>query len=107
MRFHNINIRNILNEALNYGGIIVDVRSSEEFARGHIPMAINLPLEDIQCGNYSLPKTKVLLLYCENSGKSSMGAKLLAERGFNVINTIGGLKEYRGPLTKPSKGVSR
>ena len=48
MRFHNINIRNILSEALNYGGIIVDVRTSEEFAKSHIPMAINLPLEEIQ-----------------------------------------------------------
>ena len=38
MRFHNINIRNILSEALNYGGIIVDVRTSEEFAKSHIPM---------------------------------------------------------------------
>ncbi|MCM1287493.1 MAG: rhodanese-like domain-containing protein [Clostridium sp.] len=103
MRFHNINIRNILSEALNYGGIIVDVRSSSEFAKGHIPMAINLPLEDIQGKRYSLPKTKVLILYCENSGKSSLGAKLLAERGFSVINAIGGLKEYKGPLTKPSK----
>ena len=56
MRFHNINIRNILSEALNYGGIIVDVRTSEEFAKSHIPMAINLPLEEIQAGNISLPK---------------------------------------------------
>ncbi|MBO5388131.1 MAG: rhodanese-like domain-containing protein, partial [Lachnospiraceae bacterium] len=47
MRFHNINIRNILQEALNYGGIIVDVRSQEEFKKGHIPMAINIPIEDI------------------------------------------------------------
>ncbi len=100
MRFHNISIRNILSEALNYGGIIVDVRKNSEFAKGHIPMAINLPLEDIQSGSYSLPKTKVLILYCENSGKSSLAAKLLSERGFSVINTIGGLKEYKGPLTK-------
>lgn len=105
MRFHNISIRNILSEALNYGGIIVDVRSNEEFAKGHIPMAINLPLEDIQCGNFSLPKNKVLLLYCENGGKSSHAARLLSERGFTVINTVGGVKEYKGPLTKPSKGV--
>lgn len=104
MRFRNINIRNILSEALNYGGIIIDVRSSDKFAAGHIPMAINLPLEDIQNGNYSLPKTKVLILYCENSGSSTMAAKLLSEKGFKVINTIGGIREYRGPLTKPGRG---
>ena len=47
MRFHNINIRNILREALNYGGIIVDVRTSEEFAKSHIPMAINLLVSSV------------------------------------------------------------
>lgn len=100
MRFHNINIRNILNDALNYGGIIVDVRGKEEFEKSHIPMAINLPLSDIQQGNYSLPKGKMILLYCENGGASALAARILAEKGYRVVNTVGGLKEYKGALTK-------
>ena len=100
MRFHNINIRNILSEALNYGGIIVDVRTSEEFAKSHIPMAINLPLEEIQAGNISLPKGKVILVYCANGGGSTLAAKILTEKGYKVINTIGGISGYRGALTK-------
>lgn len=100
MRFHNINIRNILNEALNYGGIIVDVRCQEDFAKSHIPMAINLPLEDIQQGKFSLPKGKIILVYCENGGSSALAARILSEKGYRVINSIGGLKEYRGALTK-------
>ena len=103
MRFHNINIRNILNEALNYGGIIVDVRGNDEFAKSHIPMAINLPLEEIQQGRVSLPKGKVMLVYCENGGSSALAAKLLAEKGYKVINSVGGLREYRGALTKKEK----
>lgn len=103
MRFHNINIRNILSEALNYGGIIVDVRGSEEFAKSHIPMAINLPLEQIQAGNISLPRGKVILVYCTNGGSSALAANILAEKGYKVINTIGGLHSYKGALTK-SKG---
>lgn len=103
MRFHNINIRNILSEALNYGGIIVDVRSQEDFAISHIPMAINLPLEEIQQGSISLPKGKVILVYCENGGGSALAARILSEKGYKVINTIGGLREYRGALTKKGK----
>lgn len=41
MGFTSIPIRNIIHEAVARGGIIVDVRSREEFASGHIPMAIN------------------------------------------------------------------
>lgn len=100
MRFHNINIRNILNDALNYGGIIVDVRGKDDFAKSHIPMAINLPLEEIQQGNISLPKGKMILLYCENGGSSALAARLLSEKGYKVVNTVGGLKEYRGALTR-------
>ncbi|MDD6327418.1 MAG: rhodanese-like domain-containing protein [Eubacteriales bacterium] len=100
MRFQNINIRNILNDALNYGGIIVDVRDAEAFAKNHIPMAINLPLEEIKQGNITLPKGKIVLLYCENGGSSALAARILSERGYRVMNAVGGLKEYRGALTK-------
>ncbi len=100
MRFHNISIRNILQEALNYGGIIVDVRGRDEFMKGHIPMAINIPIEDIKAGNVSLPKSKVILVYCESGGRSAMAARELASRGYKVINTIGGIIEYKGALTK-------
>ena len=103
MRFHNINIRNVMYEALNYGGIIVDVRGQNEFATSHIPMAINLPLEDIQQGKITLPKGKVIIVYCENGGGSALAAKLLSEKGYKVINTIGGIKGYRGALTKKGK----
>lgn len=100
MKFQNTSIRNILNDALNYNGIIVDVRDRDDFAASHIPMAINLPLDDIQQEKVSLPKGKIIILYCENGGKSAMAARILAEKGYRVINTIGGLKEYKGALTK-------
>lgn len=100
MKFQNINIRNILSEAVSYGGIIVDVRSPKEFVTSHIPMAINLPLEEIEQGKYSLPKNKVLILYCENGGASTMAARILSEKGFRVVNAVGGINAYRGALTR-------
>lgn len=102
MRFRNINIRNIVNEAFNTSGIIVDVRDREEFATGHIPMAINLPLDEIQNGKITLPRNKVILVYCETGSRSMMAASILSSKGYRVINTVGGLKEYRGSLTKKS-----
>lgn len=100
MRFQNINIRNVLNVALNNGGIIVDVREQEDFAKSHIPMAINLPLGEIQKGNISLPRGKVIILYCDNGGSSTLAARILAEKGYKAINCVGGLKSYQGALTR-------
>lgn len=99
MRFPNIPIRDILKEAVHYGGLIVDVRSREEFLSGHIPMAINVPIDDIKNGTYSLPKGKHLLLYCQYGGASALASKLLSQAGYQVINTIGGLVQYKGALT--------
>ena len=103
MRFHNINIKNIMAEALKSGGIIVDVRDRDEFARGHIPMAVNIPLQELRQGNISLPKGKVIIVYCETGGRSTVAASILVEKGYRVINTTGGLKGYRGALTKSGK----
>ena len=63
-------------------------------------MAVNLPLEDIRQGNISLPRGKMLIVYCETGGRSTMASSILSGKGYRVINTVGGLKEYRGALTK-------
>ena len=75
MRFHNINIRNILSEALNYGGIIVDVRTSEEFAKSHIPMAINLPLEENTGRQYFSSERKSDIGLLRKRGRQHTGCK--------------------------------
>ena len=66
-------------------------------------MAVNLPLEDIKQGNISLPKGKMIIVYCETGGRSAVAARILADKGYKVINTVGGLREYRGALTKGGK----
>jgi rhodanese-related sulfurtransferase len=100
MRFHNIPIGEILSEAIRRGGIIVDVRESEEFSKGHIPMAVNVPIEEIKAGRCMLPKNRTLLIYCKYGGASSLAAKLLSQEGYTAINTVGGLVQYKGALTK-------
>lgn len=100
MQFENINIRKIMQLALTTGGIIVDVRKRDRFAAGHIPMAVNLSLEQIESGNVNLPKAKILILYCDTGGASARAAQILANRGYRVYNCIGGLKNYNGSITK-------
>ena len=48
MAFEHINIRQIVATALANDAIIVDVRTPDRFREGHIPMAVNLPLERIE-----------------------------------------------------------
>ena len=100
MTFENINIRNIVSTALSRNAIMIDIRAPERFLQGHIPLSINLPLEHIRAGQITLPKSRTLIVYCDTGGSSMQAARLLAEMGYEVINCIGGIRSYRGSLTK-------
>lgn len=100
MAFENINIRQIVGAALSKDAIIVDVRDADRFRSGHIPMAINLPAWRIEQGQVSLPKSRVLVVYCDTGATSIKAARILSDMGYEVINCVGGLKNYKASLTK-------
>lgn len=100
MAFENINIRQIVGTALSNDAIIVDVRAPGRFHSGHIPMAVNLPLERIEQGFVNFPVKRTLIVYCDTGGSSIQAARLLSDMGYHVINCIGGLKNYKASLTK-------
>ena len=54
---------------------------------------------------YELKKGATVIVYCETGGSSTMAARTLAEAGFKVYNAVGGLKRYRGSLTRNAKNV--
>lgn len=100
MAFDNINIRQIVGTALSNDAIIVDVRRPDRFRSGHIPMAVNLPLERIEQGIVNFPVKRTLIVYCDTGGSSIQAARILSDMGYRVINCIGGLKNYNASLTK-------
>lgn len=100
MAFEHMNIRQIVTAALSNDAIIIDVRKPESFQKGHIPMAINLPMERIEGKQVTLPKSKTLIVYCDTGGASVLAARVLDDLGYHVINCVGGLRNYNGSLTK-------
>ena len=51
---------------------VVDVREPEEFAAGHIPGAINLPLSAFDAAQLPVSKGKALILNCQGGKRSAM-----------------------------------
>ncbi len=75
----------------NANFIIIDVRTPEEFAKGHIDRAINLDFYnsfDQQMKN--LDKNKRYLIYCRSGNRSSQAMSLFKEQGFTEIHEISG-----------------
>jgi len=52
--------------------LVVDVREVDEFASGHIPGAINMPLSTFQASRLPDPQGKVLVLHCLGGKRSAM-----------------------------------
>ncbi len=76
---------------------IVDVRSKEEYDQNHIPEAINITLADLRERVGKLDKQAQIITVCgKGGGRSSAGAKLLKEFGFNAIWLCGGTNKWLG-----------
>jgi len=72
------------------GVAVVDVRTPEEFATGHVPGAVNIPHDQVAArhGEIGPPSTPVLL-YCRSGRRSGIAAGALAERGFTAVWDMG------------------
>ena len=77
---------------------VVDARSREAFARGHIPGAISLPHREMSReSTAALDRQALVVAYCDGIGcnASTKGALRMAELGFRVKELIGGLDWWK------------
>jgi NADPH-dependent 2,4-dienoyl-CoA reductase/sulfur reductase-like enzyme/rhodanese-related sulfurtransferase len=75
--------------------LVVDVRDAEEFAAGHIPGAINLPLPQLRSRLNELPRDREIWVNCVVGQRAYYALRLLRQRGFSVKNLSGGITTYK------------
>lgn len=83
-------------ELMDGDAIILDVRTSEEYATGHVPGAMLLPVDDILAGKTeSLPdKEALILVYCRSGNRSKTASNALVEAGYTQIKDFGGIIDW-------------
>ena len=71
---------------------ILDVRSQEEFAKGHLRDAKNIPLSDLgsRIGELDKQKTKAVVVVCQQGGRSDKAVKMLQKAGFDDVVSLDG-----------------
>ena len=88
----------MMEEASGY--MILDVRTPEEFAAGHIPDAINIPNEEI--GTAQIPELpdqdQLILVYCRSGNRSKQASEKLAALGYTNIVEFGGINSWPGEI---------
>ena len=91
---------------LSADGRIVDVRTSEEFAEGHLPGAVNFDWKSddfLSMVKAAFDSSKPLYLYCRTGVRSGEAAEALAKTGYEVVSLIGGIEGWKAdgkPVTK-------
>ena len=84
------------------GALIVDTRTAEEFAQGHIQEAILIPHYEItkKIGAHVSDKSSILILYCRSGTRSSVAKKALVAAGYTNVFNGGSLHRMYGKLGK-------
>ncbi len=80
-------------EMIDKGAQVIDVRTPEEFQQGHLPMAINIPLNTLPSAFEKIDKTRQAVLYCRSGHRAGQAEAYLKEQGYQKIHNGGGLKE--------------
>ena len=87
---------------------LIDVRTVEEFASGHVPGAVNIPIDvldpqDVIQAEAFGDKSKPVYVICESGGRSARAATMLASAGYAPVDVTGGTGAWRAkgyPLDK-------
>ena len=74
---------------------VLDVRDLEEFARGHVEGAANIPLNSLRERMGELPRDREILAYCAVGQRSYYASRALRLKGLPARNISGGITSYR------------
>jgi phage shock protein E len=88
-------VRRRLPELMQEGAQLVDVRSAGEFAAGHVPGSVNIPLDEIGSRASELDPQKWVVVFCASGTRSAMARHKLKGKGFAKVVNAGSWRSLR------------
>lgn len=74
--------------------LLVDVRTPEEFASGHIPGAINISVQSLPDRLDEIPEDQTLVVYCRSGNRSATATVILVDAGYSPVHDLGGIQDW-------------
>ena len=82
----------MLQEQLQKGALVLDVRTTAEFASGHYPGAVHIPVSDLADRLSELgDKNRAVVVYCRSGARAGQACSLLKKAGWLHVTNAGGL----------------
>ncbi len=76
------------------GALLLDVRSPEEYAEGHIEGAVNIPVDDLPRRMAELPAGRPIVVYCRSGMRSARAAEALRAAGRADVHDLGAMSRW-------------
>jgi rhodanese-related sulfurtransferase len=75
-------------------GILIDVRTPEEYATGHIAGSVNIAVEELGSRLAEVPEGQPVIVYCRSGNRSAAAARILVDAGYGPVYDLGGIRSW-------------
>lgn len=89
------------------GGVVVDVREPDEYAAGHVPGALPIPLGELALRAGELPRHQRVHVICASGSRSLQAARWLASAGYDAVSVRGGTQLWADAGHSLEAGTAR
>jgi rhodanese-related sulfurtransferase len=89
---------------------LLDVREPDEWAAGHSPLAVSIPMSQLQERLAEIPEGEQVLVICHSGGRSQRVTDYLNSEGYDAVNVSGGMMAWNaagGEIVTSDPGASR
>ncbi len=73
-------------ELVSGGATLVDVRTPEEYAAGHVDGALNVPVDEVAARIAEIPRERPVVVYCHSGRRAARAAETLQQNGYEVYD---------------------
>ncbi|MEO8693183.1 MAG: rhodanese-like domain-containing protein [Acidimicrobiales bacterium] len=74
--------------------LLLDVREDDEWARGHAPTAVHIPMSDVPTRVGELDRARRIVCACRSGNRSGRVTAWLRQHGFDAVNMTGGMQAW-------------
>lgn len=86
--------------------VLLDVRTPEEFAAGHIAGAVNIPYDQVAAHLGEIPKDEEVVLYCKSGRRAGLAAETLSANGYTRLGHLEGDMQGWTAAGRPVEGTA-
>jgi NADPH-dependent 2,4-dienoyl-CoA reductase/sulfur reductase-like enzyme/rhodanese-related sulfurtransferase len=87
-----VNVEDVMSMPVAERPFFLDVRTPEEYAAGHLPSAVNIPVDELRSRIGELPRERSIAAYCQVGQRGYLATRILLQNGLDARNLGGGYR---------------